>query len=61
MFVRRWAAAERHWTLAGLAYNLVVLWNGSRGRSFRAMLLAFRDAVVPDDLIQLHKQLVKPR
>jgi SRSO17 transposase len=61
LFVRKWAAAERHWTLAGLAYNLVVLWNGRRRRSFRAMLRAFRDAVSPDELIQLHKHLVIAR
>jgi SRSO17 transposase len=61
LFVRKWAAAERHWTMAGLAYNLVVLWNGKRRRSFRAMLRAFRDAVDPDELIQLHQHLIKAR
>jgi hypothetical protein len=61
LFVRKWAAAERHWTLAGLAYNVVVLWNGKRRRSFRAMLRAFRDAVDPGELIHLHKHLVTAR
>lgn len=61
LFVRKWAAAERHWTLAGLAYNLVVLWNGKRRRSFRAMLRAFRETVNPDQLIQLHKSPIKAR
>jgi SRSO17 transposase len=61
LFVRKWAAAERHWTLVGLAYNLVVLWNGKRRRSFRAMLRAFRDSVSPDELLQLHNLLVKAR
>lgn len=61
LFVRKWAAAERHWTLVGLAYNLVVLWNRKRRRSFRAMLRAFRDAVSPAVLIQSHKLLVKAR
>jgi SRSO17 transposase len=57
LFVRKWAAAERHWTLVGLAYNLVVGWNGKRRRSFRAMLSAFRDCVGPDQMIQFHKLL----
>jgi SRSO17 transposase len=61
LFVRKWAAAERHWTLVGLAYNLVVLWNGKRRRSFRVMLCAFRESVCPDELIQLHKLLLKPQ
>ena len=61
LFVRKWAAAERHWTLVGLAYNLVALWNRKRRRSFRAMLRAFRDVVDPDKLIQLHKLLLKPQ
>jgi len=59
LFVRKWAAAERHWTLCGLAYNLVVLWNGKRRRSFGAMVRAFRKAVSSDELIQFHKLLVK--
>jgi SRSO17 transposase len=58
LFVRKWAAAERHWTLAGLAYNLVVLRNGKRRRSFRAMLRAFRESVRPDQFIQVHEILV---
>lgn len=61
LFVRKWAAAERHWTLCGLAYNLVVLWNGKRRRSFRAMVRAFREAVNPDELLQLNKHLLKTR
>jgi|GEM_PF-4993405 len=61
LFVRKWAAAERHWTLCGLAYNLVVLWNGKRRRSFGAMLRAFREAVSPDEWIQLHQHLLKAR
>jgi len=59
LFVRKWAAAERHWTLCGLAYNLVVLWNGKRRRSFGTMLRAFRETVSSDELIQLYKHLVK--
>jgi SRSO17 transposase len=59
LFVRKWAAAERHWTLVGLAYNLVVLWNRKRRRSFRAMLRAFREVVSPAELIQAHKLLLK--
>ena len=57
LFVRRWAAMERHWTLVALAYNLVVLWNGKRRRSFRAMLRALHESVSPDQIIQLHKRL----
>lgn len=53
LFVRRWAAMERHWTLVALAYNVVVLWNGKRRRSFRQMLRAFREAVDPVQLTQL--------
>ena len=54
-----WAVAERNWTSCGLAYNLVVLWNGKRRRSFGTMLRAFRKAVSSDELIQLHQHLVK--
>jgi len=59
LFVRKWAAAERHWTLVGMAYNVVVLWNQKRRRSFRTMLRAFREAVNPGDLIQVHKHFFK--
>ena len=45
----KWAVAERHWTLCGLAYNLVVLWNGKRRRSFGTMVRAFREAVSSDE------------
>jgi SRSO17 transposase len=61
LFVRKWAAAERHWTLVGLAYNLVALWNGKRQRSFRAMLRAFRESVSPAALIQAHKLILKAK
>jgi SRSO17 transposase len=61
LFVRKWAAAERHWTLVGLAYNLVVLWNKKRRRSFGAMVRAFRDSVCLDQMIQLHKRFVTPQ
>lgn len=59
LFVRKWTAAERHRTLVGLAYNLVVLWNRGRRRSFRAMLRAFRDSVSDAGLIQAHQLLLK--
>jgi hypothetical protein len=59
LLVRRWAAMERHWTLVGLGYNLVVLWNGKRQRSFRQMVRAFRASVCPTTLIQWHECLVK--
>ncbi len=57
LFVRRWAAMERHWTLVALAYNLVVVWNGKRRRSFRQMIRALRDSVCPEQIVHYHKQL----
>lgn len=61
LFVRRWAAMERHWTLVALAYNVVVLWNGKRRRSFREAIRAFRAAVPPEELLQFHNRLTSTK
>ena len=61
LFVRRWAAMERHWTLVALAYNLVVVWNGKRRRSFRQMIRAFRASVCPEQIVHYHKRLKATR
>lgn len=61
LFVRRWAAMERHWTLVALAYNLVVLSNGKRRRSFRQMIRAFRASVCPEQIVHYHKRLKATR
>jgi SRSO17 transposase len=53
LFVRRWAAAQKHWTLLVVAYNLVVLSPGGRRRhSFRAKLEAYQDSLQPEELIR---------
>jgi hypothetical protein len=58
LFVRRWAAAQKHWTLLVVAYNLVVLSPGGRRKhSFRAKLEAYQEALRPAELIRC---LAKP-
>lgn len=61
LFVRRWTAMERHWTLVALAYNLVVVWNGKRRRSFRQMIRALRDSVCPEQIVHYHNRLKTTR
>ena len=52
MFVRRWQAAQKHWTLVALAYNLVVISSRNRRRcSFRRKIRQFRSVVTPHKLI----------
>jgi hypothetical protein len=60
LFVRRWAAAQKHWTLLLVAYNLVVLSPaGHRRRSFRGKLEALQDAVSPQEMIRGFKPCAK--
>lgn len=49
LFVRKWAAEQRHWAMVGMGSDLVVLWNRKR-RSVAAMLRAFRQA---EDFVEL--------
>lgn len=45
MFMRSWTGVQTHWTLVGIAYNMIVLWNGKRKRTFRQMIRCFRESV----------------
>jgi hypothetical protein len=56
MFVRSWVAVQKHWTLVGIAYNVITLWNVKRSRSFRQMIRGFRESVPQDVILHLHKQ-----
>ena len=53
VFMRSWDGVQTHWTLVGIAYNLIALWNGKRSRSFRQMIRHFRDAVDPNAVLCL--------
>lgn len=57
MFMRSWEGVQTHWTLVGIAYNIINLWNGRRPRSFREMIRHFRDSISHDSVIRLPKQL----
>lgn len=56
LFMRSWTGVQTHWTLVGVAYNMIVLWNGKRSRSFRQMIRHFRESVSYDQIIRLAKQ-----
>jgi DDE superfamily endonuclease len=53
LFVRRWEAVQKHWTLVALAYNLVALSavQHRHRRSFRQALRAYRESIRPEELI----------
>lgn len=52
LFIRRWEAAQKHWTLLLVAYNLVVLSPaGRRKGSFRSRLEAYQRSVNPEALM----------
>ena len=53
VFMRSWDGVQAHWTLVGIAYNLIALWNGKRSRSFRQMIRHFRDSVNPEAVLCL--------
>ena len=57
VFMRSWDGVQTHWTLVGIAYNTIALWNGTRSRSFRQMIRHFRNAVSYDAIIGLPKWL----
>ena len=57
MFMRSWEGVQTHWTLVGIAYNIISLWNGRQSRSFREMIRHFRDSISHDSVIRLPKQL----
>lgn len=52
LFIRRWEAAQKHWTLLLVAYNLVALSPaGRRKGSFRSRLEAYQRSVSPQILM----------
>ena len=53
VFMRSWNGVQAHWTLVGIAYNLIALWNGNRSRSFRQMIRHFRDSVASNAVLCL--------
>lgn len=57
LFMRSWTGVQTHWTLVGIAYNMIVLCNGKRSRSFRQMVRHFRETVSHEDIIRLPERL----
>lgn len=57
LFMRSWTGVQTHWTLVGIAYNMIVVSNGTRSRGFRQMLSDFRGSVSHEDIIRLPKYL----
>lgn len=57
LFMRSWTGVQTHWTLVGICYNMIVLWNGKQSRSFRQALRDFRRSVSHENIIQLPKRL----
>jgi SRSO17 transposase len=57
VFMRSWDGVQTHWTLVGIAYNTIALWNGNRSRSFRQMIRHFRNSLSPNVLLDLPKRL----
>jgi hypothetical protein len=45
MFMRSWNAVQTHWTILGIAYNLVALSSKPRLKSFRQKIRHFRSIV----------------
>jgi hypothetical protein len=59
LFVRSRFGAQKHWTLVGIAYNSIVLWNNGNQRSFRQTIRAFRSAIDPESMFMLPEHLLK--
>ncbi len=57
LFMRSWTGVQTHWTLVGIGYNMIVLWNGTRSHGFRHMLRNFRESVSHENIIRLPKRL----
>jgi hypothetical protein len=57
MFMRSWDGVQTHWTVLGIAYNTIVLWNGTKSRSFRQMIRHFRLSVDHDAILLLTRLL----
>lgn len=57
LFMRSWTGVQTHWTLVGICYNMIVLWNGKRSRSFRQALRDFRGSISHENIIRLPKRL----
>ena len=57
LFMRSWTGVQTHWTLVGIAYNMIVLWNAKRSRSFRQALRDFRGSISHENIIRLPKRL----
>jgi len=56
-FLRSWTGVQTPWTLVGIAYNRIVVSNGTRSRGVRQMLRDFRGSVSHEDIIRLPKYL----
>lgn len=57
LFMRSWQGVQTHWTLVAVAYNLIVLANRNRSRSFRQMLYHFRRHVDHETMRLLPREL----
>ena len=54
VFMRSWDGVQTHWTLVGIAYNSIALWNGIMSRSFRQMIRHFRNTIDQDEILKCH-------
>ena len=53
IFVRSRHSVQKHWTLLAIAYNIIVLSNNGKYKSFRQKIFHFRDSFSHDSLMVL--------
>ena len=53
LFMRSWKGVQIHWTILGIAYNLVVLSSKVPLKSFRQKIRHFRTTMNPESLLKL--------
>lgn len=52
MFMRSWTGVQTHWTILGIAYNLVALSSKPRMKSFRQKIRHFRNTIDYETLLK---------
>lgn len=55
MFMRSWTGVQTHWTILGIAYNLVALSSKPRMKSFRQKIRHFRSTVDCETILKCSK------
>jgi len=55
MFMRSWTGVQTHWTILGIAYNLVALSSKPRLKSFRQKIRHFRNTIDPKMILKCSK------